>query len=72
MSGSEQIESLVTQYVIHQSHIKDLSEQMKVERRVKKQIEKDIIITLIDMEQDEINVNGHKFSITRGLTYKTK
>lgn len=66
------LESLISQYVVHQNRIKELSEEMKVERRVKKQIEADIVAALVELERDELAVNGHTFTIKRALKYSQK
>jgi hypothetical protein len=58
------------QYDVHAANIKELSEQLKVERRIKKQIEEDIIRLIVEMDKESLTFGKNTFHLKRGLVVK--
>ena len=72
MATTKALQTMFKTYLANESKIEDLSTDLKELRRIKKTVVKDIITSMREAGETEINVGERTFSLTHGLGVSKK
>jgi hypothetical protein len=69
--SEEQLDTFARQYIVHETRITELSDELKVLRKLRKDIETDIMGEMSELDMHNYAVDGHVFTVKTKLQYKS-
>ena len=72
MATTKALKTMFTTYLNNESKIEDLAKDLKELRKIKKTVVKDIVATMKEAGETEIQVGERTFSLTHGLGVSKK
>jgi len=66
------LDTFARQYIVHETRITELSDELKVLRKLRKDIESDIMNEMRELDMGNYAVEGHVFTIKTKLQYRSE